>query len=63
VAEVNEDIVNLDSSIKINLWALYEDMGYESNIKKIDAKPRLIKGKLYKLKQFIEVPIITRTQQ
>jgi hypothetical protein len=57
VAEVNEDIVNLDSAINMNLWALNEEKGYDSKIKeKIDVKPKMIKGKLCDLKQFIELP-------
>jgi hypothetical protein len=33
VAEVNEDIVNLDSSVSMNLWALNEEMGFDVKIK------------------------------
>jgi hypothetical protein len=48
VCEVNHNIANPDDSINMNLWALNEEMGYDSHInEKIDVN---------KLKNFIELP-------
>jgi hypothetical protein len=33
VVEVNEEIVNMDRSVNMNLWALNEKMGSEASIK------------------------------
>jgi hypothetical protein len=33
VVEVNDNIVNLDGSLNINLWALNDEMGYDARIK------------------------------
>jgi hypothetical protein len=34
IAEVNKDIVKLDSSVNMNLWTLNEEMGSDIKIKK-----------------------------
>jgi hypothetical protein len=57
VCEVNHNIANPDDSINMNLWALNEEMGYDSHIKeKMDLKKlkKLIPEE--KLTNFIELP-------
>jgi hypothetical protein len=58
VVEVNQNIANAEGSINMNLWALNEEMGYDSRIKeKIDIqKVRKIILNEEKLKNFIELP-------
>jgi hypothetical protein len=55
--EVNQNIANPDDSINMNLWALNEEMGYDSHIKeKLDVKELKRKIPGDKLKNFIELP-------
>jgi hypothetical protein len=57
VMEVNQDIINLNSSININLNALNEEMGYDMMIKeKIGARQiRNVRGREQKIKNFVEL--------
>jgi hypothetical protein len=58
VAEVNKDIVSLDSSVNMNLWALNEEMGYDVKTKeKIPVEEKRVgNGKLINPKHFITLP-------
>jgi hypothetical protein len=41
VAEVNENVINADSSINMNLWALNEKMGCDARVKeRVDVEGR-----------------------
>jgi hypothetical protein len=57
VMEVNHNIANVDDSINLNLWALNEEMGYDSHVKeRIDLKKLKDVMPEEKLKYFIELP-------
>jgi hypothetical protein len=58
VAEINEDITNLDDCINMNLWALNEKMGFDKKIKeKVSVEGRkMVNGKLINPKYFIVLP-------
>jgi hypothetical protein len=62
VAEVNDDITNLDSSINMNLWALNEEMEYDMKIKeKVETNgKKLVNGKWIDLKYFIGLPNVDK---
>jgi hypothetical protein len=62
IAETNDDITNLDSSINMNLWVLNEEMGYDMKIKeKIEANgKKLMNEKWIDLKHFIELPNVDK---
>jgi hypothetical protein len=58
VVEVNQNIANAEGSINMNLWALNEEMGFDSRIKeKIDVRrmKNLIPNE-EKIENFIELP-------
>jgi hypothetical protein len=62
VAEVNEDISNLDDSINLNLCALNEEMGFDVKIKeKISVvEKKLVNGKLINPKLFFALLDVDR---
>jgi hypothetical protein len=62
VAEVNEDIINLDNSMNMNLCDLNQKMGFDVKIKEkmpVEEK-RMVKGKLVNPKHFITFPDVGR---
>jgi hypothetical protein len=62
VAEVNEDISNLDNSNNLNLWTINEEMGFDIKMKeKISVvEKKLVNGKLINPKHFITLPDVDR---
>jgi hypothetical protein len=62
VAEVNENIVNLDSSENMNLWALNQSMDFDVRIKEklpVEEK-RVVNHKLVDPQHFITLPDANR---
>jgi hypothetical protein len=62
VAEINEDITNLDDSINMNLWALNEEMGFDMKIKeKVSVEGmKMVNYKLINPKHFIVLQDVDR---